>query len=195
MDSTNTTDVKMESSVPSKKLPTFTKVTAQKMYFPSVAKHKTTGEPEYTLNCVVDAKARAFKCTKTVWLRADSAKYQNQFKNTFTLGINEETGLVEYIDSNEKQDFFTQRGGTPERTNQGGLMADAIPYLVLSTMTPGIVETKHRPSNVKDRVVNEIREAVLQNSTIKVGDVLLGKYLVCDIRNGGDMIYVDPTER
>jgi hypothetical protein len=173
------------------------KLRADKLKVPYALEDPSTGKTVYQINFVTEGAAHKLSCTQSVYNKIDSNAYHRKKNLEFVLNQNSETGLVDRIDATQKKDFFHERGGMPESAD---ITSDSgVTTAVFIIDADGMADCKVQPADTTVETIGAIREAIeAKHKTedgIKMLDLLVGKYLVTDIREGGNHIYVDPKAK
>jgi len=147
------------------------------------------GTPKYILTYIKDSKVGEIECTEEAYARVLLNNYHYATRKEITLGINPTTNIVDRVDAQEKKAYF-------DKTKDAEGNSMEAPYLIFSVFSDQSVELKAKPNNVSAEVATEILDYLYANhKTLKAFDIILDKYLVADIRQGGQYIYIDPTSR
>ena len=173
---------------------TYTKLKADKLKHPGQMPDPTDGTKTiYEIHFVTEGTLHTMPCSQTVFNRIQDQKYVYEKSYEFVLGLNNQTKMVERIDGTQTKDFFHERGGKQD-AEAGGGVDDR--FVLLVRFEDGSLDCKGQPSNCTTETVTEIRDAILDmDEDVRMNDLLANKYMVVDIRQGGNHIYVDPKSR
>ena len=179
---------------PVKKKSRYKTVIAQKLFEP--VPREVDDELIYIFQCNCGGKSRQFFGTKTLYRKALNNGWHKLTRHEFVMGIRVDDDILEYIEPKELKNFFSSRGGEPN-SDQAALVGETssnVQYLIISVRNPELAEVRIKPANMSQDSVDEIREYLQENPAPQSQDIILDRWFVADVRQSGDLIYIDPTE-
>jgi len=171
---------------------THTKIKVDSLKHPYTT--EDSGKTQYFVQYAANGKISNKQCTAEVYAKIKTQYLAYDGKKEVTLGVNPTSALVDRIDTNDIK--HSQFEVVADEANPQAQRNIAITYLIYTVFSDGYVELKAKPTDTPYEVAIEILDYLcLHHTELKTQDIILNKYLVADIRQNGQYIYIDPSVR
>ena len=149
---------------------------------------------KFMLPYQVESKMQTAQCTEEVFDKVNAGNLYRNFDKQYKLFFNDD-GVITGFSTYQKNILGAHNEVIGIENPDDPAGSTSAKWLVIEKEPDDNVSVKFAPNSVKPELQDQIREYVESKGfdSVKVGDFLLGRYIVEDIRMGGTLLYVNPV--